>query len=323
MRMMHIRLVSPPDLTERVLRVLADDPCVFHLVVLPAGATHPTGDAVECDVLPGAADVVLGRLHALDLDARGSMAVEPVEMTFSEAAAETEARHLGPLAYAPVWEEVEARIRAGGTYLPRFDVYLVVAGLIGSVGILTSSQILIVAAMVVGPEYGAITSVALGIDRGNRIRIRDGLTALTAGFALAVLVTFLFSLVIRGLSFQPRAFELGVRPVSDLINTPTVFSVVVAVLAGVVGIVSLTEARTAALLGVFISVTTIPAAADIGVSCAFFSWREARGSLIQLLLNIVLLIVVGVLMLRFQRAVWRRIGRRQERRRRISGGPAR
>ena len=42
-------------------------------------------------------------------------------------------------------------------------------------------------------------------------------------------------------------------------------------LAGVVGVVSLTEARSSTLIGVFISVTTIPAASDIGVSLAFGS----------------------------------------------------
>lgn len=192
-------------------------------------------------------------------------------------------------------------------------IYLAIAGVIGAVGILTNSQILIVGAMVVGPEYGAITSVALGIDRGNGTRVRQGLFALTAGFLPAVLVTLLFSWAIRGLDFQPRAFEQGFRPVSALIDAPNVFSVVVAVLAGIVGIMSLTQARTSALLGVFISVTTIPAAADIGVSCAFSSWSEARGSLVQLLLNIVLLILVGVLMIRFQRAAWRRIGRSSKR----------
>ncbi|MEZ0070492.1 hypothetical protein ABIA32_006545 [Streptacidiphilus sp. MAP12-20] len=69
------------------------------------------------------------------------------------------------------------------------------------------------------------------------------------------------------------------------------------------------EVRSA-LLGVFIPVTTIPAAADIGVSTAFGSWSEARGSLIQLLVNIVVLIAVGTLTLKAQQAVWRRVGRR-------------
>ena len=83
------------------------------------------------------------------------------------------------------------------------------------------------------------------------------------------------------------------RPVADLIDAPNIFSVIVAVLAGLVGVVSLTEARANALIGVFISVTTIPAAASAGVSIAYSSWSEAGGSALQLLLNVVLLIVVG------------------------------
>ena len=79
------------------------------------------------------------------------------------------------------------------------------------------------------------------------------------------------------------------RPVSDLINTPNVFSVIVAVLAGIVGVVSLTESRANALIGVFISVTTIPAASDMGLSAAYGSWPEARGSTFQLLLNVAVL----------------------------------
>jgi uncharacterized membrane protein len=73
--------------------------------------------------------------------------------------------------------------------------------------------------------------------------------------------------------------------------------------------VSLTEARANALIGVFISVTTIPAAADVGVSLAFSSWREARGSAVQLLLNVVVLIVVGAAGLSTQRMIWRRRAR--------------
>jgi len=141
-------------------------------------------------------------------------------------------------------------------------------------------------------------------------RLAVYLAALAVGFLLAVLATYCFSLVIRALELQPKAYALGLRPVSNLINTPNFFSVVIAVLAGVVGIVSLTQARTSALLGVFISVTTIPAAADIGVSCAFSSWSEARGSFLQLVLNVVLLILVGFATLKFQRYAWRWIARR-------------
>jgi hypothetical protein len=59
---------------------------------------------------------------------------------------------------------------------------------------------------------------------------------------------------------------------------------------------------------VFISVTTIPAAADIGVSSAFELWSEAWGSLVQLLLNLLILIAVGAVGLLVQRRLWRRVG---------------
>jgi hypothetical protein len=60
------------------------------------------------------------------------------------------------------------------------------------------------------------------------------------------------------------------------------------------------------------AVTTIPAAADVGVSVAYGSWHEAWGSLEQLLLNVVLLTVVLLIVagaggLSTQRLIWRRL----------------
>jgi len=311
--LIHLRAASPPELTARIVELLEADRFVFNLAVQPGRYRHPDGDAIECDVLTGAANEVLRGLRALKLDQRGFIAIEHVETAFSGRATEVEAQQLGPLAHAPVWEAVEARIRSQGTYVPSFYLYLVVAGLIGAVGIITNSQILIVAAMVVGPEYGAITSIALGLDRGSRPRVRQGAIALALGFSAAIAFAFAFALLIRGLDLQSRAFDLGIRPVSNLIDTPNFFSLAVAVLAGIIGIVSLTEARTSALLGVFISVTTIPAASDLAVSCAFGSFKEARGSLFQLLLNIVVLVAMGVLTLKVQRRIWRRVSRRNGR----------
>ena len=138
---------------------------------------------------------------------------------------------------------------------------LIIAGLIAAVGIFTNSQILVVAAMVVGPEYAAIISVPLGITKHDAPGSEPASAALFFGFLIAIIVTFAFSVVVRAFGLESQAFSLGIRPVSNLINTPDAFSVVVATLAGIVGVVSFVEARTGELIGVFISVTTIPAAA--------------------------------------------------------------
>ena len=301
----HVRLVSAPDRTDVLLEALASDPGVSGLVVLPGAARQPGGDAVQFDVGPGSANSVFRQLKSFTDGHREAVAVQYVDATFGEPPEPASRHFVMQRDVAPVWELVEARIRSDAVYAPSFYILLAIAGLIGAVGILTNSQILIVGAMVVGPEYNAIMGVALGIDRRVRRPVLRGLLALLAGFAAAVFVTLLFGLAIRWSGHTPELYSAGVRPVSDLINNPNLFSVVVAVLAGIVGVVSLTEARASALIGVFISVTTIPAAADVGLSLAYSSWGEARGSAFQLLLNVVLLIVVGAGALRLQRFIWR------------------
>lgn len=125
--------------------------------------------------------------------------------------------------------------------------------------------------------------------------------------------TLIFALCIEWLGKTPTAYHLGLRPVSALIDSPNLFSVVVAVLAGIVGVVSLAEARANALIGVFISITTIPAAADVGVSLAYRLWPEAGGSALQLLLNVGLLIIIGALAIRIIKNIWHAMSDRQER----------
>jgi uncharacterized hydrophobic protein (TIGR00271 family) len=303
--MLQVRVVSPPGLTDRLASRLAADTGVLNLVVLAGAARHPAGDAIQFDLLDGSANAVLSQLRELHLDFHGPVVINAVDAALADRRTRAPWHGLLHREVAPVWEMVEARIRADATYAPSFYVLLVIAALIGAVGILTNSQILIVGAMVVGPEYNAIISVALGIDKRDRALVRTGMLALISGFLFAIVVTLVFALGIRWSGRAPELFLHGVRPVSDLINSPNLFSAVVAVLAGVVGVVSLTESRANALIGVFISVTTIPAAADIAVSLAFGSWHEAGGSALQLLLNVGLLIAVGAMALHVQRRIWR------------------
>jgi uncharacterized hydrophobic protein (TIGR00271 family) len=321
--MLHVRVASPAGLTPRLAESLAADPDVLNLALLPgalppspvageAGELAPPADLIQFDLPAVAANAVLARLRALNADQLGPVTIEAVDAAIGagdyygsrrrRSLRDARASYHGDT--APVWDLVDSKIAADSVYAPSFYMLLSLAGLIGAVGILTNSTILIVGAMVVGPEYNAIIAVALGLERRDGTAIRRGLMALTWGFLLAIIITLLFSLVIRASGHVPEAYLLGIRPVSNFIHSPDLFSVIVAVLAGLVGVVSLTEARAGALIGVFISVTTIPAAAGIGLAVAFGSWGDAGGSAAQLLLNVVLLIVVGALAFRAQRLFW-------------------
>jgi uncharacterized hydrophobic protein (TIGR00271 family) len=302
----HVRLVSPPDQTESLVGLLIADSGVANLVVLPGMARRPDGDAVQFDVQSQSANSVFRRLAAFGVDGGGAVGIRQVDATLGQETAPASKHFFVQRDVAPVWDIVEAKIRSDAVYAPSFYVLLIIAGLIAAIGILTNSQILVVGAMVVGPEYNAIMGVALGLDKWSKRPVMRGTLALLAGFSTAIVITLVFGLVIRWSGRTPKLYVAGVRPVSDLINNPNLFSLVVAVLAGIVGVVSLTQARAGALIGVFISVTTIPAAADIALSLAYSSWSEARGSAYQLVLNVTVLMVVGALVLRLQRMIWRR-----------------
>lgn len=309
-----MRVATPADQTARVVGELSASPGVVNLVVQPGAAREPSGDAVSFDLGIATANPVLRRLRELRALGAGPIAIESVDASIGgqevdhprwSGAGRASMGLAAQRETAPVWDLVESKIAAEAAYAPSFYVLLALAGLIGAVGILINSTILIVGAMVVGPEYNAIIAVAEGVERRDRPPVRRGLRALLVGFALAIVITLVFSLVIRGIDHVPEAYSSGVRPVSDLISSPDLFSVIVAVLAAIVGVVSLTEARAGTLIGVFISVTMIPAAANIGLSLAFQAWSAAGGAALQLLLNVVLLIVVGAAALRAQRLLWR------------------
>ena len=65
---------------------------------------------------------------------------------------------------------------------------------------------------------------------------------------------------------------------TDFISNPDFLSFFVAVVAGVAGVLSLTSAKSGALIGVLVSVTTIPAASNVGVAAAYGEWDDGRGA---------------------------------------------
>jgi uncharacterized hydrophobic protein (TIGR00271 family) len=301
--MYRIRLASPTDGTHHILEVLGASSGAVNVSVLNGSGRFPDGDVIECYLQPEIADEVIHELRELGPSRRGPIVVEKVETAVIRSRQEIRPK-VSDREIAPVWEVVDATIRANASYPVSFYLLLVAAGLIAATGILTNSQILVVGAMVVGPEYNAILGAALGITEHSRRPVRRAFVALGVGFGLAVMASLVFSLIIRGIGQTPRDYLLGFRPVSDLISQPNLFSVVVAVLAGLVGVVSILQSRANALIGVFISVTTIPAAAAMGLSAAFGQWHEAAGATEQLLLNVIILLVAGVVALVVQRRFW-------------------
>jgi uncharacterized hydrophobic protein (TIGR00271 family) len=100
------------------------------------------------------------------------------------------------------------------------------------------------------------------------------------------------------------------RPLTSFIWKPDALSWIIGFLAGIAGMLALTSAKSGALVGVLISVTTIPAAANAAVAVAYWVPSEAIGSAIQLVINLSAIAVAGTLTLLVLRARAEQLARR-------------
>lgn len=302
--MLHLRLITPAARTGEVTSLLESTVGTAHLVVLPGAARDPEGDLVMCDVAREAGDELIAELRGLGLDEHGSISVEDIDLSLSARADRAEVEAPGEGVDAVLWEsltgETHEESRLSLTYL----AFLVVATMLAACGIMLDSAILIVGAMAVGPEFGPLAGVCTAlVRRAPRLALRP-LTALVVGFPLAMLATGAFTVAMDAAGLFTRKMYEQPHPVSEFVWEPDAKSFVVAVLAGIAGMLSLTSAKSGALVGVAISVTTVPAAADAAMALSYGDLEAVSGSAQQLGINLAGILLAGTLTLLGQKGFW-------------------
>ncbi|MEE1817411.1 DUF389 domain-containing protein [Streptomyces sp. SP18ES09] len=302
--MLHLRMIVPPDRTSEAVRLIESTVGTAHLVVLPGAARDPTGDVVMCDVAREAGHQLLGGLRALRIDEDGSIAVDSIDFSLSTRAEEAEAEAPGEPADAVIWEQLADATHEESTLSITYSAFMILATMIAACGVVLDNAVLIVGAMAVGPEFGPLAGVCTAIvQRAPKLAARS-LFALVVGFAAAIAATTLFSLAMDALDLFSQAQLDADRPNTKFIWQPDPFSFVVALLAGAAGTLSLTSAKSGALVGVAISVTTVPAGANAAVALSYGDLGQMWGSVEQLGLNLFGIMLAGTLTLYGQKMLW-------------------
>jgi uncharacterized hydrophobic protein (TIGR00271 family) len=297
----HLRIVAPSDAAHKALEILNASPAVLNVVHLHDAAQKPDGDLILCDVAREEASVIIGDLKELDIPRVGSIAVEHIDTSLSDAAEAAEDAAPGLPSDAVIWEEVEQRTSENTELSISFVAFMVLAMQIGAVGILLDQPILIVGAMVVGPEFGPLAGLSVALVERRSELARRSLAALGVGFPTGMALACLATLVFKWTGLSPDDFVPSNHELTGFISEPDFFSFFVAFVAGTAGILSLTSAKSGALIGVLISVTTIPAASNVGVAAAYGDWGEAGGAAAQLAINLTAIVLAGLLTLFIQR----------------------
>ena len=309
--MIRLRVLCPdsePGLVDRVLDVLDAEPGAVHLVRLQGAAVEPSGDVVEADLAREAVDGVLESLRGFGCGQRGGIVLEALDTVVSDAADRAEEAAPGEGVDAVVWDELLARTGQGARLSVTFVVMLTIACLLAAVGVVTNSPVTVVGAMVLGPEFGPLAALAVAAVRRDGPKAREAGVALGAGFAVAVAVTALGAAGAEAIHLIPEDALTNLSGVSFIYQVGP-FSLVVALLAGVAGMVALMAGEgTGVLVGVFISVTTVPAAGFAAVAVVVADWGRAASSLLQLAVNVAGVVLAGVVVLLLVRGSRRRRG---------------
>lgn len=310
--MLYLRVVCPPEQSEQVRQLLVEEPGAANLIVLPGAAVRPPGDLIEAVLTRECVDGLLAALTELGVQHTGAITLEEIDTVLSDAAKHAEEVVPGEPADAVIWDELIERTGEESRLTVSFLAFLTIACLLAAIGAVTNSPVTVVGAMVLGPEFGPLAALAVGLvlRRGDLIR-RAG-TALVVAFPLAMVITALATVLFDATGLLAPSTIDSLSQV-DFIYEVGPFSLIIALLAGAAGMLSLTTAKSSALVGVFISVTTVPAAAFAAVAAIEGRWDRTLSSTVQLLVNLVGIVLAGTVVLWLSPSGRRRrmVGRRR------------
>ncbi|WP_243788944.1 DUF389 domain-containing protein [Saccharopolyspora gloriosae] len=304
--MLHLRIVSPPERTDQVLAVLREQRGTAHLCLFPQAALEPAGDVIEVDVAREAADDVLAGIGADELAEVGAVQLTDGGTLLSEQGKQAEWSAPGDASDAVVWDDLIARTGEESRLSGTFAAFLSLACLLAAVGVVTDSEVTVVGAMVLGPEFGPLAAIVVGVTRRRWELVRQAVLALVVGFPVAMVLTVGATMLGQALGL------LSAGSLADNEHVAFVYqvgwaSLIVSLLAGAAGMLSLTSAKSGALVGVFISVTTVPAAGYAAVAATLGAWDRFFASTAQLAVNLTGIVLAASVVL-LMRSPRRRTG---------------
>lgn len=314
---LSVRVTAPNELADVIAAELDGYPTVANLVLLPIPGPPPARSLLLFDLAREDANNVLRMLRHRRVPEVGSITVSEPLTVVSDSAAAAERAAPGHPADGVIWAQLADHSREDARPSWSFFAFLFLATLIAGIGRLLDQPILIIGAMVVGPEFAPIAAICFAIARRRRGIVLPALGTLFGGFAACTAAAWIVWAVLSACGVY--TFEQATTgPQTEFIISPDAWSFVIALLAGIAGVLSLTSSKSSALVGVFISITTVPAVGTIALTLAVGAWDEALSALAQLGVNLAGLFVAGIATLWVQLRVSRRIGAAVARRRRLT-----
>ncbi len=291
--MFHLQVYGPHGSMAKVGEQLEDGGAARHVALVPG--VRDGNALLTAEVSPESADEVLDFLRSHGVRERSIVLARLDQIwPITPAASGT----------SLIWADVLGQARRNASMVGRYLALMSVAGVIAAFGVIETNSTLIVGAMAVSPDTLPVAAACVGlVSRRGRL-VGRAIATLVVGLALTILTACLLTAALDLFDILPSGFVVGESALSGLatVNSATIG---VALAAGIAGMLAF-ETRASAAVGVAISVTTIPAAAYLGVALGVGEVGKVPGTLAVLGANVTLLLVGGTTTLVVQRWAGRR-----------------
>ncbi|WP_436345975.1 TIGR00341 family protein [Natronorubrum sp. FCH18a] len=172
---------------------------------------------------------------------------------------------------------------------PPFAIYavmLLISAVVATAGLLADSPAVVIGAMVIAPLLGPALAANVGIVTGDDRLKSTGFRYQVVGVTMVVVASIGLATLARLAGLEPAGVDIVVATELEERVAPNLFSLAVALGAGIAGILSLTRGFSEAIVGVMIAAALIPPSAAVGITVAWGMYGAAIGAAVLVVVNL-------------------------------------
>ena len=292
--MLLLKAVCPTALVDDVIKLVTETHGTGRISLSRGTEVDDGLDIIETEIPDVSVDQLIAGLAELDGWETGDVTLTTVGEGERFEFANGEAIAVGDSEGALGSQQVRMMLR----HLVRVDyqyvLLMMMAALIATVGLIGGLAIAIIGAMAFSPDLGRLNAMGFAIlIRDLRLMLRAS-RSLAVGMVIAITLAAAGTLLLQAVGATNDPLSEIPERLTDFVSVLDGFTVTVAVAAGIAAMVVFIAERGSAAVGVGVSITTIPAAAYIGIAIAERAWSQAGDAGIVLIVNIASVVVAEV-----------------------------
>jgi len=174
-------------------------------------------------------------------------------------------------------------------FTPSLSIYIImllISAAVATAGLLSDSPAVVVGSMVIAPLLGPALAASIGIVTGDDALRSEGFRYQALGVGVVIGASIGLGLLARLAGLEPSGVDIVLVAELEERVSPTLFSVLVALGAGIAGILSLTRGFSEAIVGVMIAAALIPPSAAVGITAAWGMSGATLGAFILVIVNL-------------------------------------